>query len=65
VSISARHAVYQGLHLTQIQLITEGIRVNLAAILRGQPLRLLEPVPVFVELLLQELDLNTSSSPHY
>jgi len=60
VSISARHAVYQGLHLTQIQLITEGIRVNLAAILRGQPLRLLEPVPVFVELLLQELDLNTS-----
>lgn len=60
VSISGRHAVYQGLHLTQMQLVGEGIRVNLAAVLRGKPLRLLDPVPVFAELLLQELDLNTS-----
>ena len=60
VSISARHAVYQGLHLTQIQLVGEGIRINLAAMLRGQPLRLLEPVPIFCEVLLRELDLNAS-----
>ncbi len=60
VSISARHAVYQGLHLTQIQLVGEGIRVNLGAMLRGQPLRLLEPIPISCEVLLQELDLNAS-----
>ena len=60
VSISARHAVYQGLHLSQIQLVGEGIRTNLGQVLRGQPLRLLEPVPVFAKLLLQESDLNAS-----
>lgn len=60
LSISAHHAVYQGLHLSQIQLVGEGIRINLGQVLRGQPLQLLEPVPVFVELLLQESDLNAS-----
>jgi hypothetical protein len=60
VSILAHHAVYQGLHLTQIQLVGEGIRTNLGQVLRGQPLRLLEPVPVFGELLLQESALNAS-----
>ena len=60
VSISAHHAVYQGLHLTQIQLVGEGIRINLGQVLRGQPLRLLESVPVSAKLLLQESDLNAS-----
>lgn len=60
VSISARQAVYQGLHLTQVQLVGESIRINLGQVVKGQPLRLLEPVPVFVELLLQEPDLNAS-----
>lgn len=60
VSISAWHAVYQGLHLRQMQLVGEGIRINLGQVLRGQPLRLLEPVPVFAKLLLQESDLNAS-----
>lgn len=60
VSVSAIHAVYQGLHLSQIQLVGENIRTNLGQVLRGQPLRLLEPVPVFCELLLKESDLNAS-----
>ena len=60
VSILARRAVYQGLHLTQIHLVGNNIRINLSAVLKGQPLRLLEPVPVFSELLLQEVDLNAS-----
>jgi hypothetical protein len=60
VSVSAIHAVYQGLHLSQVQLVGENIRTNLGQVLRGQPLRLLEPVPVFGELLLQESDLNAS-----
>ncbi len=60
VSISARSAVYQGLHLSQIQLVGEGIRINLGQVLRGQPMRLLEPVPVHGQLLLQEPNLNAS-----
>lgn len=60
VSISACHAVYQGLHLRQIQLVAENIRINLGQVLRGKPLRLLQAVPVFIELMLQELDLNAS-----
>jgi len=47
LSILAHHAVYQGLHLTQIQLVGEGIRTNLGQVLRGQPATL-EPVPVLV-----------------
>jgi len=64
VSILAHHAVYQGLHLTQIQLVGEGIRTNLGQGLRGQPATL-EPVPVFGELLLQESALNASLQSPY
>lgn len=60
VSVLAHHAIYQGLHLTQIQLIGEGIRTNLGQVIKGKPLRLLEPVFVFGELLLSESALNAS-----
>lgn len=60
VSISASQAVYQGLHIAQIQLVGEDIRTNLRSILKGQPLRLLEPVIVSGELLLEETGLNAS-----
>lgn len=60
VLLLASNAVYQGLHLSQIHLVGEGIRTNFGQVLRGQPLKLLEPVPVFGELLLQESDLNAS-----
>lgn len=60
VSLSASHAVYQGLHLSEIHLVALDIRINLGQMLRGKPLRLLEPVPVTGELLLQEADLNDS-----
>jgi len=60
VLISASQAVYQGLHVSQIQLGAENIRINVGGVLKGKPLRLLEPVPVFGELLLHESDLNAS-----
>lgn len=60
VSLKACKAVYQGLHLSQVQLVGESISINLGQILRGKPLRLLEPLPVSGELLLQEVDLNAS-----
>ena len=62
VAVSAYQAVYQELHLSQIQLTGKSIRINIGAVLRGQPLRLLEPVPVNIELLLRESDLNASLS---
>lgn len=60
ISISATRAVYQGLHLSQLTLVGHNIWINLAQVLRGKPLRLLEPVSVSGELLLQESDLNIS-----
>jgi hypothetical protein len=60
VSLSSRYAVYQGLHLSQIQAIGENIRINLSQVLKGKPLQLLEPILVRVQLLLQEDDLKAS-----
>ncbi|MCL1467171.1 DUF2993 domain-containing protein [Argonema galeatum] len=60
VSLSARRAVYQGLYVRQIQLVAETIRINLGQVLKGKSLRLLEPVPVTGELLVEEVDLNAS-----
>lgn len=60
VSIRANQAVYQGLHLEQIHLVGNGIRTNLSQVLRGQPLRLVEPVLVYGELLVQQAGLNAS-----
>ncbi|AFZ27159.1 Protein of unknown function (DUF2993) [Cylindrospermum stagnale PCC 7417] len=62
VSIFASHAVYQGLHVTQIQLEAENIRLNVGSVLKGQPLRLLETVPVSGEMIVAEKDLNDSLS---
>ncbi|MEH1830837.1 MAG: DUF2993 domain-containing protein [Nostoc sp.] len=62
VSIFATHAVYQGLLITQIQLIAENIRINIGSVLKGQSLRLLETVPVVGDLIVDEKDLNASLS---
>ncbi|MFN6515393.1 MAG: DUF2993 domain-containing protein [Nostoc sp. CreGUA01] len=62
VSIFASHAVYQGLLITKIQLIAENIQINIGSILKGQPLRLLQTVPVVGDLTIDEKDLNASLS---
>ncbi|MEH2395435.1 MAG: DUF2993 domain-containing protein [Nostoc sp.] len=62
VSIFATHAVYQGLLITKIQLMAENIRINIGSIVKGQPLRLLETVPVIGDLIVDEKDLNASLS---
>jgi LmeA-like phospholipid-binding len=62
VSIFASHAIYQGLHITQIKLTAENIQVNIGQVLKGQPLQLLQIVPVIGELLIDEKDLNSSLS---
>lgn len=60
VAVSAQKAVYQGLHLSQIQLFAEHIAVNLSQMVRGKPLRLLEPIAVSGQLQLDETDLQAS-----
>lgn len=60
VSLTASHAIYQGLHLSHIQLEGSSICINLSQVIKGKPLRLLEPVPVEGQLLLQESDLQAS-----
>jgi hypothetical protein len=60
VSIFASDAVYQGLHITQVELWAENIQINIGAVLRGKPLRLLHTVPVIGKLIVTEHDLNLS-----
>jgi LmeA-like phospholipid-binding len=60
VAIAARHAVYQGLYLSQVDVVGETIRVNLGQVMKGKPLKLLEAVPICGSLLWDEADLNAS-----
>ncbi len=62
VSIVAKSAVYQGLHLSFVDLVAKNIRINIGSVLKGQQLRLLEKVPVFGELSQLEEDLSASLS---
>ncbi|MCT7949547.1 DUF2993 domain-containing protein [Ancylothrix sp. C2] len=60
VSVSARQAVYQGLHLGEISLTGSNIRINIGQVLKGKPLQILETIPVSGELILLETHLNAS-----
>lgn len=60
ISISAQKAVYRGLHLSQILVRGQNIRINLGQVLKGEPLRLLEPIEIEAELQLNEADFNAS-----
>ncbi|WP_181357501.1 DUF2993 domain-containing protein [Stenomitos frigidus] len=60
VSVSARNAVYRGLHLSQVSLIGEQICTNFAQVLRGKPLRLTQAFPIAGDVLVYEADLNQS-----
>ncbi|MBD2567808.1 DUF2993 domain-containing protein [Anabaena lutea] len=62
VSIFASNAIYQGIHVTSVQLWAENIQINIGSVLKGQPLRLLEIVPVVAELIVEEQNLNNSLS---
>ncbi|MEG5014376.1 MULTISPECIES: DUF2993 domain-containing protein [unclassified Microcoleus] len=60
VTAAAIGAVYKGLHLTDVAIEGCGIRINLGQALKGQPLRLLESVPVTGVLRVSQADLNAS-----
>lgn len=64
VSIASNYAVYKGLHLHQVKLKGSNFRINLSQVLKGKALKLLEPVPVEGNLIIEEVDLQASlSSP--
>jgi hypothetical protein len=60
LTLLAQNAVYQGLHLSAIDLTGQNIRVNLKQVIQGKPLQLLEPIAVNGTIVLEETDLNTS-----
>ncbi|MBE9135748.1 DUF2993 domain-containing protein [Nodosilinea sp. LEGE 07088] len=60
VNLAARQAVYQGLHVSTAQVNAVDIRVNLPQVLRGKPLRLLQPFPVSGQVTMLAADLSAS-----
>lgn len=62
VRVTAEQAVYQGLHLSKIEIIAHHIQVNLKQILRGKPLQLMQPIPIDVSIVVQAADLDQSRS---
>jgi hypothetical protein len=60
VSLAAQQVIYQGLHLSEVALTGQNIRVNLRQILRGKALQLLEPIAIQGRATLHEAELNAS-----
>ena len=60
VFLSCDRAVYQGLHLSQIELKGNDIAINLPEVIKKKPLKLLEPIFVEIELKLDGSDLQAS-----
>jgi hypothetical protein len=60
VSLATRKAIYQGLHLPDVAVNSADIRVNLGEILKGKPLRLLEPILISGQVMLTEDDIQLS-----
>ncbi len=64
VAVSAQKAIYKGIHIGQLQLSAQDIRINVGQVVRGKPLRLLKAFPILGEVALSADDLNASlSSP--
>lgn len=60
VILSAQTAIYQGIHLSQIAIKAQDIRMNLGQVMRRQPLRLLASFPVSGRVSLTAQDLTYS-----
>ncbi len=60
VRVEADGVLYKGLHLGQLQLVGQDIRMNLGQAVRGKPLKLTAPLVVALELKITEAQLNDS-----
>jgi LmeA-like phospholipid-binding len=60
VELEAHQAIYQGLHLSHVQLTGKDIRVNIGQVLKGKALQPLNPIPVEVKVQIETADLEAS-----
>jgi hypothetical protein len=60
VSAVAEAAVYKGLHVSKLDLQAESIRINLPQVMRGQPLKILDPIELNIDARLSSADLKQS-----
>jgi hypothetical protein len=60
VSILATKTVYRGISLQKIKLLADQIEVNLRQVMRGKPLRVLQPIEVEIEATIANADLLSS-----
>jgi LmeA-like phospholipid-binding len=60
VAIIATKTVYQGISLQSIKLLADQIEINLSQVIRGKPLRLLQPIAVDATATIAEADLLSS-----
>ncbi|MGK7919564.1 MAG: DUF2993 domain-containing protein [Trichodesmium sp.] len=60
VSVTASDVIFRGLHLTKVELLATGIRINIGQIIKGKPLQILESFPIFCQIELLESDFNAS-----
>lgn len=60
VFLTSEFAIYQGLQFDRISLTAENIHLDFTQLLKGQPLQLLNPIPLFANLRMTETHLNAS-----
>ena len=60
VLLKSDFAIYQGLHFDQIYLIAEEIAINVSQVLKGQPVQLLNPIPLSGNIRITDNHLNAS-----
>jgi hypothetical protein len=65
VSVSAQRAIYQGVHISGVQLAAREVHFNLGQVVRGKPLKLLKAFLMDGEVQLSEADLNASLNANY
>jgi len=60
IFLESDFAIYQGLHFDQISLTAEQIYVNLTSLFKGQPLQLINPIPLSGKIRVTKTHLNHS-----
>jgi hypothetical protein len=60
VQLNTQKVVYRGLHLSQIEIIGHNLRINIGQMLKGKAFRLLEPIAIDLNVMLQAQDAQAS-----
>ena len=62
IDLNASQVIYQGLHISHVQLTAQNIRINIGQVLKGKSLRLLESITAQLAVRLNAADLQRSLS---